>query len=120
MKSPTWAMPADLRMGQNSSHASSNSTPTRPVTDAVQLYSGMAPRDHNWNWNDADPLLAKLDIVGYNYQMGKYNQDHQRVPDRVIAATESYPRDMFAILAMGGRSHLGRGRLYLDRLGLPW
>ena len=68
---------------------------TRPVTDAVQLYNGMAPRDHNWTWNDADPLLAKLDIVGYNYQMGKYNQDHQRVPDRVMVATESYPRDMF-------------------------
>lgn len=68
---------------------------TRPVTDAVQLYNGMAPRDHNWTWNDADPLLAKLDIVGYNYQMGKYNQDHQRVPNRVMVATESYPRDMF-------------------------
>ena len=68
---------------------------TRPVTDAVQLYNGMAPRDHDWTWNDADPLLAKLDIVGYNYQMGKYNQDHQRVPDRVMVATESYPRDMF-------------------------
>ncbi len=68
---------------------------TRPVTDAVQLYGGMAPRDFNWTWNDADPLLAKLDIVGYNYQMGKYNQDHQRVPGRVMVATESYPRDMF-------------------------
>jgi beta-galactosidase len=68
---------------------------TRPVTDAVQLYSGMAPRDFPWTWNDADPLLAKLDIVGYNYQMGKYNADHQRVPERVIVAAESYPRDMF-------------------------
>jgi beta-galactosidase len=68
---------------------------TRPVTDAVQLYNGMAPRDYPWTWNDADPLLAKLDVVGYNYQMGKYNADHQRVPDRVMVATESYPRDMF-------------------------
>jgi len=69
---------------------------TRPVTDAVQLWAGMGGKYHNWAWNDADPLIAKLDLAGYTYQMGHYNQDHQRVPERVIVATESYPRDMFA------------------------
>lgn len=65
--------------------------PTRPVTSAV---NGLNP--------DKDPFFATLDIVGYNYASGGdhgnksiYEQDHERVPDRVIYEAESYPLEAF-------------------------
>jgi len=64
---------------------------TRPVTAAV---NGLNP--------DKDPFFAMLDIAGYNYAAGGdhwqknvYTQDHQRVPDRIIYESESYPLDAF-------------------------
>lgn len=65
--------------------------PTRPVTAAVN--------DLNPN---KDPFFAALDVGGYNYAVGGnhnetdvYEQDHQRVPERVMVATESYPLEAF-------------------------
>ena len=47
------------------------------------------------NWPNTDALVAELDFAGYNYQAFLYNRDHQRFPNRVMCATESYPRDVF-------------------------
>jgi len=65
--------------------------PTRPVTSAV---NDLKP--------DKDPYFATLDIAGYNYASGGdhnqeslYVQDHKRVPDRIMAGTESYPLEAF-------------------------
>jgi beta-galactosidase len=61
--------------------------PTRPVTSAV---NDLKP--------DKDPYFATLDVAGYNYASGGdhnqeslYAQDHKRVPNRIMAGTESYP-----------------------------
>jgi beta-galactosidase len=60
---------------------------TRPITSAV---NGMNP--------DKDPFFAMLDLAGYNYAIvddhwreSIYQQDHQRVPDRIIYGSESFP-----------------------------
>jgi beta-galactosidase len=60
---------------------------TRPVTAAV---NGLKP--------DKDPFFATLDLAGYNYAIGGdhwqesiYQQDHERVADRIIYCSESYP-----------------------------
>lgn len=65
--------------------------PTRPVTSAV---NDLKP--------DKDPYFAVLDVGGYNYASGGdhnktslYETDHQRVPHRVMAGTESYPLEAF-------------------------
>jgi beta-galactosidase len=65
--------------------------PTRPVTSAV---NGLNP--------DKDPFFATLDVAGYNYASGGdhwnktiYEQDHARVPERVIYEAESYPLEAF-------------------------
>ncbi|QHS62621.1 DUF4982 domain-containing protein [Chitinophaga agri] len=52
---------------------------TRFVTCGV---NGIAP--------DKDTFLATLDIAGYNYARTKYVEDHERVPQRVMMATESF------------------------------
>lgn len=62
--------------------------PTRPVTSALASWDS--------DWEIYDPLAAVHDIVGYNYLIDKSEEDHQRVPDRVMWQTESYPRDVFA------------------------
>ena len=35
-----------------------------------------------------------LDIVGYNYLEGKYPQDHELFPERVILGSENYPKEV--------------------------
>ena len=51
---------------------------------------------------DKDPFFAVLDIAGYNYAAGGdhlkkniYELDHSRVPNRIMAGTESYPWEAF-------------------------
>jgi beta-galactosidase len=46
-------------------------------------------------WTNADPAFASLDLAGYNYLPKFYGPDHERVPSRVIVATESFPSDAF-------------------------
>jgi beta-galactosidase len=64
---------------------------TRPVTSAV---NGLNP--------DKDPYFATLDVAGYNYAYGGdhqkkslHEEDHLRVPQRVIIGTESYPLEAY-------------------------
>jgi len=65
--------------------------PDRPVTAGVNGLN-----------KDKDPYFAMIDIAGYNYAAGGdhwqqniYVQDHQRVPERIIYESESYPLEAF-------------------------
>lgn len=60
---------------------------TRPITSALASWDKQ--------WEIYDPLAAQLDITGDNYMIHKAEDDHQRVPSRVMMQTESYPRDAF-------------------------
>ncbi len=60
---------------------------TRPVTEALCAWDS--------DWEIYDPHAAVLDITGLNYMMFKAKGDHERVPERVMWQTESYPRDAF-------------------------
>lgn len=59
----------------------------RPVTSALAAWDS--------DWDIYDPLAAELDITGYNYMIHKHEEDHQRVPDRVMWQTESYAKDTY-------------------------
>ena len=65
--------------------------PTRPVTAAV---NGLSEKK--------DAFFSTLDIAGYNYASGGdhlvndiYAKDHDRVPNRIMVGTESYPLESF-------------------------
>jgi beta-galactosidase len=65
--------------------------PSRPVTSAV---NGLGP--------DKDPYFSTLDIAGYNYSFGGdhgkesiFKLDHQRLPERIMYCSESYPLTAF-------------------------
>ena len=59
---------------------------TRPVTQAIHFWDG--------DWHASDPLVAELDIAGYNYLEGFTESDHERLPNRIIVYTETYPKDL--------------------------
>ncbi len=59
----------------------------RPVTSALAAWDS--------DWEIYDPLAAELDITGYNYLMHYTEDDHKRVPSRIMWQTESYPKDAF-------------------------
>lgn len=61
--------------------------PTRPVTSALCAWDS--------DWEIYDPLAEAFEIVGYNYMIHKHQTDHERVPERIIFQTESYPREAF-------------------------
>ncbi|MFB6320587.1 glycoside hydrolase family 2 TIM barrel-domain containing protein [Saccharicrinis sp. FJH54] len=63
--------------------------PTRPVTSAMTTWGQ--------GWEIFDPLMAAHDVCGYNYQLNMAVSDHERVPDRIIVNTESYPRNAFHV-----------------------
>jgi len=65
--------------------------PSRAVTAAV---NDLKP--------DKDPYFAVLDVSGYNYAAGGdhlkaniYEEDHVRIPERIMVGTESYPLEAF-------------------------
>lgn len=65
---------------------------TRLVTAAV---NGLRPQK--------DPFFAQLDVCGYNYAAGGdhlkkdiYAEDHERLPERIMFGSESYPLEAFA------------------------
>jgi beta-galactosidase len=64
---------------------------TRPITQAI-----CSDWSKGWNWDQFSDIGFKhLDIGGYNYHPEKYESDHARNPNRVMMATESYPKDFF-------------------------
>ena len=46
-------------------------------------------------WEEYTEAFANgMDIVGYNYMEGKYAQDHELFPERVILGSENYPKEV--------------------------
>ncbi|HUB78864.1 MAG TPA: glycoside hydrolase family 2 TIM barrel-domain containing protein [Bryobacteraceae bacterium] len=64
---------------------------TRPITSALNF----VPK-----WTETDAFYAALDIGGYNYNLGNHAADHKRVPSRIMACTESFPKVSFDDWAM--------------------
>jgi beta-galactosidase len=63
--------------------------PTRPVTIAL---NGLEKKE---DWTNLDPMFATVDAAGYNYELHRHADDHQRVPERVIYCSESFPSHVF-------------------------
>jgi beta-galactosidase len=65
--------------------------PSRPVTAGINGLGKTRP------WSGTDPVLAPLDVAGYNYEIAHHAEDHVRLPQRVIFASESYHGEVFTI-----------------------
>jgi len=67
---------------------------TRPITAGV---NGLGVLD---KWPQLDDLFASLDVAGYNYELQHAPVDHERMPQRVIMASESYQTEAFSNWSM--------------------
>ena len=63
--------------------------PTRPVTEGVPSFL------IHGGWEMAADYFEVLDVCGYNYMADHYESDHARWPERVMYASESYPKDAY-------------------------
>jgi beta-galactosidase len=65
----------------------------RPITNAIcGFWDNPEWRDQ---WDRTAPAFALLDIGGYNYMWAEYENDHAKFPQRVMAGTESNPREAY-------------------------
>jgi len=62
---------------------------TRAVTQAV---TGVFYPD---GWESTAPVFEEMDVCGYNYSPEKFEQDHQKYPDRIMYTSESFPKDIY-------------------------
>lgn len=65
---------------------------TRLITMAVNPAYGQGKLHP---WAGLDPAFKYLDVGGYNYQWNQYEPDHERLPQRVMMGTESFPIQAF-------------------------
>lgn len=68
--------------------------PSRPVTAGINGLGKTRP------WSGVDPVLASLDVAGYNYEIAHHAEDHARVPQRVIMASEAYHGEVFGLWSL--------------------
>jgi len=62
---------------------------TRAVTEGFNDFAAM--RGQKSTWDESAPHIGLLDVVGYNYMYSRYEADHEKYPERVMAATEFMP-----------------------------
>jgi beta-galactosidase len=84
--------------------------PTRPVTAALNgvLGAPVMPSDKAARVGFAgkadEASTVFLDVAGYNYRLEDIEADHARHPDRVIYASETFPKDAYDYQALGERA----------------
>jgi beta-galactosidase len=107
---PNAGAPGGIRVGSMLADRVRNLDSTRPITAGIFWYNGIHGADGSyWDWPDADPLFAKLDVCGYNYQLDSFRRDHQRFPKRVIVSTESLLSDAFRVWQLVHRNSYAVG-----------
>ena len=85
------AEPHGLEIGKALTALAHKLDPSRKVTAAIC---------HAWDhpgqsWKDMQPAFTYIDVGGYNYQWPEYEKDHATYPDRIMAGTESFPKQSF-------------------------
>ncbi len=63
----------------------------RPVTQAICALWQIPSQE----WDATIPAFGLLDIGSYNYEWKQYERDHQLHPERIMIATESFPREAY-------------------------
>jgi beta-galactosidase len=84
--------------------------PTRPVTAALNgvlgapvMASDKAARI-GFGGKADEASTVFLDVAGYNYRLEDIETDHARYPERVIYASETFPKDAWDYQALGEKA----------------
>ena len=94
--------------------------PTRAVTCGANRWG-------NEDWDIVlENFISPLDVAGYNYQVGQYEKDFKKYPNRLIVATETPIANMFEYLMQMEDHHYLIGDFtwtgfdYLGESGTGW
>jgi beta-galactosidase len=90
---PERAKPAGLEIGRNLVACVRSVDSRRPVTNAICSFWDNPEWDGQWD--PSAPAFALLDVGGYNYGKDHYESDHAKFPSRVMAGTESFPKEAY-------------------------
>lgn len=63
---------------------------TRPTTLAVNDYWDRQPQGMTWD-KDSPRAFELVEVGGYNYELRRYENDHEQYPGRIMYGSESYP-----------------------------
>lgn len=80
---------AGIRIAKNLTGEVRRLDQTRAVTEGFNDFAAM--RGQKSRWDESHPHMDMLDVVGYNYMYKRYEEDHEKYPDRVMVATEFMP-----------------------------
>lgn len=80
---------AGYRIAKELTGAIRNLDDTRAVTEGFNDFARR--RGLKSMWHESASHMELLDVVGYNYMYDRYEEDHERYPGRVMAATEFMP-----------------------------
>ena len=69
---------------------------TRPTTLAVNDYWDRQPQKMTWD-KDSPRAFELVEVGGYNYELRRYESDHEKFPQRIMYGSESYPNAVAAI-----------------------
>lgn len=107
---PDRASPEGLKFSWELANEVHRLDPTRPVTAAIHAFSGRpviasqrAARPGRAGKAEEASMIF-LDVPGYNYKLDDIERDHTRYPERVLYASETYPKDAYDYWTLGERA----------------
>ena len=66
-----------------------------PAVSGLSIHQTDIPEEYDY-WGEITRKFAEpLDVVGYNYQLDRYERDAKKFPDRILCATETFPKEAF-------------------------
>jgi beta-galactosidase len=85
------AQPMGLEIGRKLRDHAKTLDSSRPITKGV---------NDTWDnpgmsWDDLHATFDQIDVCGYNYQLNKYEPDHQKYPGRIMYGSETFPREAY-------------------------
>jgi beta-galactosidase len=80
---------AGIRIAKNLTEEVRSLDKTRPLTEGFNDFASFMGGKSQWD--ESHLHMDMLDVVGYNYMYNRYEEDHQKYPNRVMMATEFMP-----------------------------
>lgn len=80
---------AGIRIAKNLTEEIHRLDQTRAITEGFNDFAAM--RGQKSKWDESRSHMDMLDVVGYNYMYKRYEEDHEKYPNRVMVATEFMP-----------------------------
>lgn len=78
-----------LRIARNLAGEIRRLDTTRWVTECFNDFAWM--RGQKSKWDEIPEHMALFDLIGYNYAYKRYEEDHDKYPDRIMLGTETNP-----------------------------